>query len=329
MGPFRLYVEIMRRAMKAGSFALALVGCLSVLIYGGAASAQIDLSGNWNVESTQGGVSNGPGPFADDFAGIPINDSARRLGFAYSGDEHEELNRQCEPWSVNYWVLGPWGGRFTAIKDSSGTVIGWHVSSQAYDRLAFDAWTDGRAPPPPQALHTYDGFVTGQWEGDTLHTTSTHLKDAYLNRNGIPMSNQATTDLYFSRHGDEMMLMGIVTDPVYLAAPWALARTLRLNTAGPANDTFLYCLPAEVTPALADGYHTAVLSPVQQAAQQQYMKSHYNLPRIATDGGPETMFPEFARKIAKEYTPPSKYCSVYCCVPAGRGNPPPVCPTSN
>ncbi len=317
--------------MKPYPIVLGILGCLSALIYSGAASAQVDLSGNWMVESSQGGVNNGPGPFADDFAGIPINDSARRLGLAYSGDEHEELNRQCEPWSVDYWVLGPWGGRFTAIKDQSGVVIGWHVASQAYDRLAFEVWTDGRERPPPQALHTYDGFVLGQWEGDTLHTTSTHLKDSYLNRNGIPLSNQATTDLFFTRHGDELMLMGVVKDPVYLAAPWALARTLRLNTAGAANDPFLYCLPAEVTPELADGYHTALLTPSQQATQEQYMKAHYNLPRIATDGGPETMYPEFAKKIADEYKPTSKYCGVYCCMPGGgaRGGPPAVCPTSN
>ncbi len=300
--------------MKTHSCALAL-SCLSALLFTGAAMAQVDLSGNWVNESSQDNLHNGPGPFPDDFAGIPVNRSASLLGFAYNGEERQELNRQCEPWSVNYWVLGPWAGRFTAIHGHNGNVIGWHVGTQAYDLLAMTIWTDGRPHPPPQALHTYDGFTTGQWEGNTLHTTSTHLKDSYLERNGLPLSNQAVTDLFFTRHGEEMMLTGVVTDPVYLEAPWVRSRTLRLNTAGDASDPLLYCLPAE-TEALSDGYHTAVTPPPEQAQQMTYLKSHYNLPRLATDGGAQTMYPEFVKKIEGDYQPVSTYCKLYCCMPA-------------
>jgi hypothetical protein len=300
--------------MKAHRFTLAALSCLSALLYTSLVMAQVDLSGNWNQVSSQDGMINGPGPFPDDFAGIPINKAALHIGLTFSGDEGQELRRQCEPWSQDYWLIGPWGGRFTAIHNYNGLVIGWHVSSQAYDRLAMDIWTDGRPQPPPLALHSYNGFTTGRWEGDTLHVTATHLKDLYLQRSGLPLSNQATTDLFFTRHGDEMMLMGVIKDPVFLNAPWVLARTLRLSTAGPANNDLLYCMGTETVPGFSDGYHTAVVTPAQEAKQAQYMMQQYHLPRIATDGGVQTMYPEFASRIEKTYRPPSTYCKVYCCM---------------
>lgn len=299
--------------MKLRVFSAAL-GYLLAALYTGAVMAQIDLSGNWAQISTQDTLNNGPGPYADDFAGIPINKYARLQALLYSGGQRLELQRQCEPWSANYWVLGPWGGRFTAVRDHNGVVIAWHVGSPLYDRLDEDIWMDGRAEPPLLALHTYNGFTTGQWEGNTLHTTSTHLKDAYLQRDGVPLSNQATTDMYFSRDGDYMFIMGVVKDPIYLEAPWVLARTLRQDPAGSANDKLQYCLGAELEPGLSDGYQTSVVLPPQEAQQAQFMKRLYNLPREATDGGPNTMYPEFARQIARDYKPPSTYCHVYCCM---------------
>ena len=36
-------------------------------------------------------------------------------------------------------------------------------------------WMDGRPHPQENALHTWSGFSTGQWDGDTLVVTTTHL----------------------------------------------------------------------------------------------------------------------------------------------------------
>src|ERR1700677_3668034 len=53
-------------------------------------------------------------------------------------------------------------------------------------------WMDGRPHPSDVALHTWMGFSTGEWQGDTLVVTTTHIKRGYLRRDGLPLSDQAT-----------------------------------------------------------------------------------------------------------------------------------------
>ncbi len=311
--------------MKIRPLVLTLLSSLVAMAYTGIVAAQIDLSGNWMPLSDQDRAKDGPGPWPDEFAGMPINASARAAGLTYPTNEGQELNRQCEPWPVTYILVGPWGERFSAVHDHNGLVIAWHLGSPAYDREAQTIWMNGRAPPAPQALHTYAGFSTGAWEGDTLHTTTTFVKDGYLERNGVPNSNQTKLDLFFSRHNDLMMLLGVVTDPVYLEAPWTVARTLQLTVGNNLNliangsDEPLYCQPGEIVPSVADGYHTTVELPPEEAKQAQFLMKTYNLPRVATDGGAQTMYPEFRKKIAAQYKPASNYCKYLCCLGNGRG----------
>ena len=46
--------------------------------------------------------------------------------------------------------------------------------------------------PSSSALHSWDGFSTGRFRGDTLEITTTHLKESYVRRNGVPASFRAT-----------------------------------------------------------------------------------------------------------------------------------------
>jgi hypothetical protein len=116
--------------------------------------------------------------------------------------------------------------------------------------------------------------------------------------------------------------MGVINDPVYLEAPWVLARTLKLLSEGSVvDDPILYCMPAEVLAGFTDGYHSAIELPPREAEQLAFMKTHYNLPLDATLGGARTMYPEFARKLESEYKPPSNYCQLYC-MPTGHLLPP-------
>ena len=75
----------------------------------------------------------------------------------------------------------------------------------------------GRARPSvAYAQHTWQGFSTGEWEGDMLKVTTTHLKEGWLRRNGVPRSEKATLIEYFIRHGEYLTLVTVVKDPVYL-----------------------------------------------------------------------------------------------------------------
>jgi hypothetical protein len=298
--------------MKRSPVALVLLLC-GTMLYTGAALAQVDLSGDWALESDT--IDAGNGRVADDFAGIPLNAQGQAAGLAWTADEQQELHRQCEPWLPDYIITGLWGGRFTAIRDRFGTVHGWHVVISVYDRLPMTIWTDGRAPPSPEALHTYSGFTSGSWEGGTLHTMTTHLKDDFIERNGTPGSDELTYEMFMTPHGDQMAITGVLRDPVYLSAPWVIAATLarRVDTGATVNNRVLYCMPAELE-AVSDGYHSATELPDSVQRLKMYQTNHYNVPLDAAMGGPQTQYPEFRKRMLSEgYKPPTAYCTINCC----------------
>ena len=49
-------------------------------------------------------------------------------------------------------------------------------------------WLDGREHPPAEAPHTWMGFSTGEWHGRVLKVRTTHIKQGWHRRNGLPMS---------------------------------------------------------------------------------------------------------------------------------------------
>ncbi len=48
-----------------------------------------------------------------------------------------------------------------------------------------------------------------------LTITTTHLKESYVRRNGIPRSEKATVVEHWIRHGDYLTVAVIITAPVY------------------------------------------------------------------------------------------------------------------
>jgi hypothetical protein len=115
------------------------------------------------------------------------------------------------------------------VDPATQQVIAWHVYHewQAQEQVI---WMDGRPHPPAYAPHTWQGFSTGKWEGNALTVTTTHLKWAYLERNGVPRSDEATLTEHYIRHGDNLTVVQIINDPVYTAEPMIRTRDLVLNT---------------------------------------------------------------------------------------------------
>ena len=72
---------------------------------------------------------------------------------------------------------------------------------------------DGRPHPSAFAPHTFMGFSTGTWDGQTLTVMTTHLKQGWLRRNGVPESDQTTLYERFTRHGRNMTHTVIITRP--------------------------------------------------------------------------------------------------------------------
>ena len=112
-----------------------------------------------------------------------------------------------------------------------GNMRVWREIDQATQRLtafhthmlAWDSertiYMDGRAHPPEYANHTWQGFSTAVWEGNMLTVTTTHLKENYIRRNGVPRSDQATVTEHWMRHGDYLTVVTVIDDPVFLTEP--------------------------------------------------------------------------------------------------------------
>src|ERR687883_2048725 len=94
-----------------------------------------------------------------------------------------------------------------------------YTITSLFGRFVRTIWMDGRPHPSKYAEHKWQGFSTGVWEGGTLKVTTTHIKYSFVHRNGIPLSPYAQMTEYYKRHGDYLLLMIVVDDPIYLTEP--------------------------------------------------------------------------------------------------------------
>ncbi len=97
-------------------------------------------------------------------------------------------------------------------------LIAIHWFSQTFEGKR-TVWMDGRPHPPAYATHSWMGFSTGRFVGNALEVRTTHLKQGWYRRNGMPESDQATLLEFFVRHGDRLTHTVVVSDPVYLEEP--------------------------------------------------------------------------------------------------------------
>jgi len=312
--------------MKERTLAVAGLFTVGCLLAGGAAQAQVDLSGNWApAEGFVQLVPNGPPP--GDFLGVPLNPDGRAMAAtADPNNESEELNRQCQNWLVDYFLDGPAGFEIRPIVDplDGDNVLAWQLSGWI-DRPTLTIWVDGHAPPSSRALHTWGGFATGRWQGDTLAVSITHLSDGWMLRNGAPQSDQATVSLSLAREGNLLTEIFILRDPVYLSEPWPRAKTFRLTDNSPTNGTGTVndCLPAQVLPGISDGYHAARYLPgAKDNPARTYMAKDYGVPQRVALGGAQQMYPSYQKVVRKLYKRPQGYCQENCGGPRRPRQPP-------
>ncbi|HTT04393.1 MAG TPA: hypothetical protein VMF64_03825 [Steroidobacteraceae bacterium] len=305
--------------MRALRSSLAAITGFALLTFASSALAQVDLSGNWRPIDSPDQLNQAEGPAPVSYVGIPLNQQGRQMAAtADPSAEQEELYRQCVTWQVNYFVEGPFNIQISPVGDplDSNDVQAWTLSGTP-DRQREVIWVNGHPQPPPTALHTYAGFASGHWDGDTLSVHITHLKDNWLLRNDAPESNQATVDMFLNREADLLTMLFIVHDPVYLGAPYPRARTFRLVAGSPtysipsAND----CMPAEVIEGLSDGYHAARYLPGKNP-DLHYM-GRYNIAPDVALGATQEIYPAFQKVLDKQYTIPQGYCQADCCAAEG------------
>lgn len=263
------------------------------------AFAQVDLSGYWGQKMTEDQPERGPGPEIGDYTGMPINEADRVRADTWNAQKWEMLDHQCNPHPADYAPRGPANMQiWPEIDDFSQEIIAWHTVT-AYMLNQRTIYVDGRPHPSENAPHTWQGFSTGEWEGDMLKVTTTHLKEGWIRRNGLARSDRGILIEYYIRHGDYFTLVSFVEDPVYLTKPFVRTSNWVLDLGGHGHGN--YCMPRVEVPR-PDGW-VAYNLPGKNPWLTEFA-SRWGIPVEATRGGAETMYPEYQEKLAKMPAPP-------------------------
>jgi glyoxylase-like metal-dependent hydrolase (beta-lactamase superfamily II) len=276
-------------------FAVALAVCATVL-WGAAASAQTLLDGVWNpYRGHEDDMDRGPGPDLGDYTGLPINDAGRLFAESWDASRLTLQEHQCRVHVAPYIFHGPLKLRIWQEKDpmtQQVLAIKNYISTYEQTRTI---WMDGRPHPSAFAPHTFMGFSTGRWEGNVLVVTTTHLKQGWVRRNGVPESDQATLFERFSRHGNVLTHTVIITDPVYLAEPMIRTTDFALADNDDGGNWLWPCEYVDEISGRAKGEVPHYL-PGQNPFLFDFARKT-GAPAVATRGGPEVMYPEYRHAL--------------------------------
>jgi len=252
-------------------------------------NSPLDLSGAWRWIPHEDERDRNPGAYPGDYRGIPLNDAARMRADTFD----EEVNAtssllQCRPRSPGYQPKGLDPMRIDQVVDPvSRQLVAYRIS---YEKTPGDRviWLDGRQRPSPYALHSWDGFSTGTFQGDTLEITTTHLKESFVRRNGVATSFRATVIEHVSLEEPYLEWTFTVIDPDYLTEP--LVRSATYMRAPTLQLPPYPCQPEEYQPG--EKYRVPHYLP----GENPYLTESafkYKAPLEGMRGGVDTLYPEW------------------------------------
>ena len=270
------------RSGIVAAWLLVLLGAVPVF-------AQINFVGEWAGRYHEDQPDRVPGEEPGDFSGVPLNEAARLFGDSWDVARHSVLEHQCAPYTLPYMFFGP--NQFRIWQEHNQdtqelVAIRMHLGTYQQERTI---WMDGRPHPPEYAPHTFMGFSTGVWNGDTLTITTTHIKAGYFRRTGIPASDRITVVEHWIRHGNVLSQVTIATDPVYLTEPYIRSQEFVLMERG--NTNWLYnCEYVMEVPK--DKNEVPHYLPGQNPWIGEFSAKHA-MPEGGVRGGAETLLPEW------------------------------------
>jgi hypothetical protein len=269
---------------------------LAALAIASPSSAQFDITGSYNALFHEDQPERIPGPSLGDYLGLPINESARAFAEAWDASRLTVPEHQCRAHSSPYILRGPLNMRIWDERHSeTQQVVAVHIDISNFQQRR-TVWMDGRAHPSARAEHTWMGFSTGRWEGDTLVVTTTHIKQMWHRRNGVPQSDHVTLTERFMLRGPVLTYVTITDDPVYLTEPLVKTTNMLRNPRPLPPQQLLY--PCTAVVELADQLRGAVphYLPGENPFLREFGAMH-TLPADATRGGAATMYPEFQKTL--------------------------------
>ncbi len=281
--------------------AVSLFSVPALVLIAAPATAQVNLSGDWGPRQHEDQPDRGPGPELGDYTGLPITDGARLAADTWDASRLTLREHQCKVHIGPYIFHGPLQVRMWEEKEPrTQQVIAIMVYVSTYEQTRA-IWMDGRPHPPEWAPHTFQGFSTGKWEGDILTVYTTHIKQEWIRRNGIPNSEKSTMIEHFIRHGNIMTHLEQWTDPVYLTEPLIRSEDFVLNERPTGN----WLWPCEYVDEVVGRPHSDVPSylPGKSPFAGDFAY-RYGVPVEAANGGAETTYPEYQAKLRTLPKPP-------------------------
>ena len=254
----------------------------------------MDFSGEWPVVQAQDNIDN---PHLGEYVGIPLSREAIRRAEIWDASIQSLPEWQCRPHSAAYIKRGPSNLRvWKEIDPASRQIIA--IQTEWLRSTNTPIYMDGRPHPPEYAAHTWGGFSTGTWEGDRLRVSTTHMKEDYYRRNGVPQSDTARLTEYLMRrrfqNEDYLTWVIVAYDSVYLTEPLIRSTEYRLNLAQqvppyPCTIVTEVVRPEGYVPSWLPGKNDQIYS----------FSDFYGLPRELYFDGAETMYPEYHKKLER------------------------------
>jgi hypothetical protein len=282
-----------------------------------AAQIDFDIVGFWdqpaagitsNFGFEEDSVERASGPPLVDYLGLPLTAEGRARALAYDGALLGVPEHVCMRHPSTYSFWGPARLRIESELDANLDVVSYKVGG-TFRRADRTIWMDGRPHPSKYAPHTWAGFTTGEWQGSTLVTTTTHIKWGWIRRNGAPSSDQATVVTYYTRNENVLTVTWIVYDPVYLTEPFihsadfitaprgVTTGAFDVEPADRGNNIYAQCLAREEISRPDFHYVPFYLEGANPFVGEHARK--LGVPVDATLGGAETMLPEYRDQLRK------------------------------
>jgi hypothetical protein len=311
---------------KMSAYRHGRLACLALIALSGwtwtqVASAQGDIVGFWDQPATgmtlgtaltplfgfiEDSRERADGPSPVDYLGLPLNEEGRSRALAYDAALLGVPEHVCMRHPSQYSFWGPARLRISTELDANLNTVSYAVGG-TFRRADRTIYMDGRSHPPDYAPHTWAGFTTGEWRGNTLATLTTHLKWGWIRRNGVVASDQSTITTFYTRNGNVLTVTWIVHDPVYLTEPYIKSVdfiTQPVSTArfgvepvDAGDDYFFKCFTSEEI-AKPDQHDVPHYLPgknpfVGEEAQR------FGIPVEATLGGAATAYPEYRDRLQR------------------------------
>jgi hypothetical protein len=223
-----------------------------------------------------------------------MNEAARLRAMAWVASIQTLPEWQCRPHAASYISRGPSQLRISKEVDPvSREVTAWHMEwLRSIDKAIY---MDGRPHPSKNAPHTWGGYSTGEWIGDMLKISTTHIKEEYLKRDGVFHSDQIVVNSYLIRRGNYLTFVLVEHDPVYMTEPLVRSTEYQIDAHQnippyPCNVVEEVDRPKGIVPHNMPGtpYYT---EDVKDFANR------YGIPWDVVTAGAANMYPEIQSKL--------------------------------